>query len=158
MKDRVRLRDTTREDLPTLFKQQADPEANRMAGFTRENPSDREAFAAHWDRILRDGSITMKTILLDEKVAGHIGSFEREGALEITYWIGRKYWGKGIASRALSEFLTEMTVRPVYARAAKDNLGSIRVLEKNGFTLSGHDRFFANARGEEIDEVILVLQ
>jgi RimJ/RimL family protein N-acetyltransferase len=99
----------------------------------------------------------MKTILLEEQVAGHIGSFEREGTLEVTYWIGRKYWGKGIASRGLSDFLDEMTVRPVYARAAKDNVASIRVLEKCGFTVCGHDRGFAHACGEEIDEVILKL-
>ena len=41
----LRLRDVTKDDLPILFEQQADPEANRMAAFS---PRDRDAFMSHW--------------------------------------------------------------------------------------------------------------
>ena len=44
------------------------------------------------------------------------------------------------------------------ARVAKDNLGSRRVLEKRGFAIVGEARGFANARGEEIEELVLELQ
>jgi RimJ/RimL family protein N-acetyltransferase len=47
--------------------------------------------------------------------------------------------------------------RPIYARVAKDNVASLRVLEKCGFTITGQAKGFANARGEEIEEWILEL-
>ena len=157
MTSSVILRDVTEGDLPTFFEQQVDPAANHMAAFTREDPSDRDAFMAHWARILRDDTITTKTIISEGHVAGHVAKFERFGKPEVTYWIGREYWGMGIATRALSGFLGDLKVRPLYARAAKDNKASIRVLEKCGFTISGHDKGFAHARGEEIEEAILTL-
>ena len=154
---RVLLRDVTEGDLPVFFEQQLDAEANRMAAFTAEDPSDRTAFAAHWNRILADQAILTKTVLLDGRVAGHVSSFEQHGEREVTYWLGREYWGRGVATVALREFLRHEATRPLYARAAKDNLGSIRVLQKCGFEISGEDRGFANARGEEVEEFVLTL-
>jgi len=154
---RIVLRDVVEGDLATFFQQQLDPAANHMAAFTAKDPADRDAFMAHWDEILGDDTITKKTIVFEEHVVGHVASFERFGLAEVTYWIGMEYWGKGFATEALSQFLLELTARPLYARAAKDNYASIRVLEKCGFTISGHDKGFANARGEEIEEVIMEL-
>jgi RimJ/RimL family protein N-acetyltransferase len=144
-------------DLATFFQQQLDPAATHMAAFTAEDPADRDAFLARWGRILDDDAITTKTILSEEQVVGHIASFERFGLPEVTYWIGKEYWGRRFATEALSQFLLEVTARPLYARAAKDNVASIRVLQKCGFTISGHDKGYANARGEEIEEVIMEL-
>jgi RimJ/RimL family protein N-acetyltransferase len=90
-------------------------------------------------------------------VAGYVASFQRLGIPEVCYWIGREYWGKGLATRALAELLGQVTVRPLYARVARDNLASIRVLEKCGFTISGEDRGFSNSRGVEVEEFILSL-
>lgn len=155
---RILLRDVTDSDLPVFFEYQLDPDANRMAAFTTEDPSDRNAFAAHWTRILGDETIVTKTILLDGRVAGNILSFEQSGEREVSYWICREYWGRGIATRALSEFLGHVTKRPLYARAAKDNAGSLRVLEKCGFVISGEDKGFSNSRGEEVEEFVLKLE
>ena len=156
--DGVRLRDVTEDDLPAFFGQQLDPEANRMAAFTTEDPADRDAFAAHWARLLAAEDIVKKTVLLDGRVAGHVSSFPQDGEREITYWIGKEYWGRGVATRALRDFLRREATRPLFARAAKDNVGSIRVLEKCGFEISGEDRGFSNARGEEVEEFVLVLR
>jgi RimJ/RimL family protein N-acetyltransferase len=153
----VTLRDVVDDDIPVFFEQQLDPLANRMAAFTREDPTDRDAFMAHWRRILAEESVTVKTILHQALVAGHAASFERFGEPEVTYWLGKDHWGRGVATRALSLFLSECDVRPLYARAAGDNLASIRVLEKCGFERVGRDRGHANARGREIDEAILRL-
>lgn len=153
----VLLREVTDGDLPVFFEQQLDPAANHMAAFTCKDPADRDAFAAHWKKIQGDRSVTIRTILSDGRVAGHVASFERSGEREVTYWIGKEYWGKGIATRALSELLGQLKTRPLYARAARDNVASLRVLEKCGFTVSGHDKGFANARGEEVEEVVLKL-
>lgn len=152
------LRDVMVCDIAIFFEHQRDPDANRMAAFTAEDPADRVAFTAHWTAILGDDTITKKTILVDGKVAGNIVSFAQFGQPEVGYWIGRGYWGKGIATRALAAFLRYVTVRPLFARAAKDNVASIRVLEKCGFVTAGADKGFANARGEEIEEVILALE
>lgn len=147
-------------DLPIFFEFQRDPDANRMAAFTSKDPEDRVAFQAHWVRIRSDPRITLRTILLDGRVVGSVASFvdEELGKHEVTYWIGREHWGRGIATMALSLFLTEFSVRPIYGRAAKDNLASIRVLEKCGFHVIGADRGFANARGAEVEEVLLELK
>jgi RimJ/RimL family protein N-acetyltransferase len=154
----VLLRDVLEEDLPTFFAQQLDPDANTMAAFTAKNPSDKAAFSTHWAKILADESITIKTILYRADIAGHIACHAWFGDPEVTYWIGKEYWGLGIATASLSQFLATLKARPLYARAAKDNIASIRVLEKCGFAVSGHDRGFATARGEEIDELILKLE
>ncbi|MGA7730478.1 MAG: GNAT family N-acetyltransferase [Chloroflexia bacterium] len=152
------LRDVAQDDLPIFFEHQQDPGARHMVAFTSRDPNDREAFMAHWARILADDGITKRTILLDGQVAGNILSFVWDGKPEVGYWIGREYWGKGLATRALTHFLKIVTSRPLYAQAAKDNTGSIRVLEKCGFIITGYVKSFANARGEEIEEAILELK
>jgi len=92
-------------------------------------------------------------------VASSVLSYEEAGKPEVSYWIGKTYWGRGIATRSLAEFLAHgNTARPIYARVAKVNLGSRRVLEKCGFAIVGEARGFANARGEEIEELVLELQ
>ncbi len=103
-------------------------------------------------------TITKKTILFDGHVAGNIVSFEQAGEPLVGYWIGKEYWGKGVATKALSQLLGHVKARPLYARAAKHNISSIRVLEKCGFTISGNDKAIANAQGDEIEEVILKLR
>jgi RimJ/RimL family protein N-acetyltransferase len=153
----VLLRDVTLADLPTFFEHQLDPTSNYMAAFTAKDPDDRQAFDLHWAKILADDSIIKKTILYNDLVAGHILSFEQFGKPSVSYWVGRAYWGKDIATHALSTFLKELKTRPLYARAAKDNIASLRVLEKCGFMISGEDRGYSNARGEQVEEFILKL-
>ena len=156
---RLELRPVRQDDLPVFFEQQLDPLANHVAAFTAKDPSDRNAFEAHWSRVLADPTVTLRTVLLDGRIAGHVGSyFDQDLAQpEVFYWIGREFWGRGIASRALVEYLRERTTRPIYARVATDNVGSIRVLEKAGFVRSGRGRGFANARRQDTDEFILRL-
>lgn len=157
MADDVVLRVVGEDDLPIFFEQQLDPDANVMAAFTAEDPADRDAFAVHWTRILGDDRITIRTILCEGRVAGYVASFERLGQPEVSYWLGRAYWGRGLATEALSRFLRDLEPRPLYARAARDHLASIRVLEKCGFTVCGQGKAFAHGRGEEVAEVILRL-
>jgi RimJ/RimL family protein N-acetyltransferase len=150
----VRLREVTEDDLPIFYEQQADPEANAMAAFPAR---DREAFAEHWAKVLADDSVSKKTILFDGHVAGNIMRFEQSGQPLVGYWIGRNYWGKGIATRALSEFLGQVAARPLYARVAKHNVASIRVLEKCGFTVAGEDKASSSAGEDEVEELVMRL-
>jgi RimJ/RimL family protein N-acetyltransferase len=148
------LRPVKDSDLDIFFNQQLDADANYMAAFTAKYPTDRDAFFSKWEKIQSDKSIIIRTILFETKIAGHILVHSWFGDPEISYWIGKEFWGKGIASKAVLTFLDETNIRPLYARAASDNAASIRVLEKSGFVKTGTDKGFANARGEKIKEII----
>jgi len=148
------LRDVVEADIPILFEHQRDPEAVRMAAFPAR---DREAFTAHWQKILASNEGAKKTILFDGQVAGNIVIFERDGKRLVGYWIGREFWGRGLATRALAELLTEVKERPLHAYVATSNLGSVRVLEKCGFTFVSKETEFDDRLGEEIEEALYVL-
>jgi len=151
------LRDVAESDLPIIYEYQKDPEANRMAAFISRDPSDRDAFLTHWRRILSDPTGMTKSILWNGQIAGTVGIFAWGGKPHVTYWIGKEFWGKGIATQALTELLRLVNDRPVYASAARDNVASIRVLEKCGFARRGSARAFAGIRDTEIDEVFFEL-
>ncbi|GAA2423266.1 GNAT family N-acetyltransferase [Streptomyces macrosporus] len=158
--DEVELRETVPADLPHLFRFQLDPEANRMAAFTAADPSDRAAFDARWGRILDDPETVKRTVLVDGEVVGSVllhTPWDVPDRREVAYWIAREHWGRGIASRALAALLAERPHRPLYARVAKDNHGSLRVLEKCGFVRCGEGGGHAAARGETVEEWLLVL-
>lgn len=154
MLNNVQLRDVIDTDLPIFYEQQLDPEATDMAGFPARN---RDAFMSHWATIMADEAVWLRTILFDGEVAGNIVCFEQLGEREVGYWLGREYWGKGIATQALERFLKTIETRPLYAHVAKHNIGSRRVLEKCGFRIAGEDRFFSAVFGRNIDEFILTL-
>jgi RimJ/RimL family protein N-acetyltransferase len=128
------IREVSAADLPIFFAQQRDPVANRMAAFPAR---DNDAFMTHWTKILADPTVTARTVLLDGQVAGNVVSFERDGRREVGYWVGREFWGRGVATRALAAFLGLVPARPLYAGVAPHNAASIRVLEKCGFTVTG---------------------
>jgi RimJ/RimL family protein N-acetyltransferase len=156
--DELYLRDILGSDLAVFFAQQCDAEAIAMAAFTAKDPMDRDAFLAHWDKIWMDETVAIQTIVHNHRVIGHVMSYldeEEDCRCEVTYWLGKEFWGRGLASRALGEFLVSLEqTRPLYARTARDNMASRRVLEKNGFPVIGESMGFANARGEEIAELL----
>ncbi|MEE1770452.1 MULTISPECIES: GNAT family N-acetyltransferase [unclassified Streptomyces] len=154
---RISLREVQDGDLPLFFAFMSDPESVRAAAFTSEDPTDRHAFDAHWRRILADGSVVMRTVVADGTVVGNAGVYGPLGEREVTYWIDRARWGRGLATAALSALLDAVPERPLHARAAADNAGSRRVLEKCGFTVTGTDRGYAHARGAETDELLFTL-
>ena len=146
------LRNVTEEDLPIFFEHQRDPLAARMAAFP---PREREAFFAHWrTNVLRPENVT-RTVVVDDSVAGYIGSWNQDGMRLVAYWIGREQWGKGLATRALSEFLEIEKTRPLHAWVAAHNVGSIRVLEKCGFLTVSHEQ---PQQSDGVAEVLLALR
>ena len=126
------LRDVVESDLDVLYEQQREPEATRMALVpARERP----AFDEHWKKVLARQDAISKAIVYEGKVAGDALSWEQDGRRLIGYWLGREYWGKGLATRALAELVSVIADRPLHAWVATSNVGSVRVLEKNGFVL-----------------------
>jgi RimJ/RimL family protein N-acetyltransferase len=153
----VALRPIEDSDLDALFEQMRDPESVRMAAFTTKDPDDRAAFEIHMAKVRTSPEVTTLAVTADGRLVGTVACFVVDGDTEITYWIDRSWWGQGIASRALALFLDTVPVRPLYARAASDNVGSLRVLQKAGFVAIGTEISYANARDAEIEETILRL-
>lgn len=153
----VTLRDVLETDLPIFYEQQLDPQANHMAAFTAKDPADRAAFMAHWLKIMADPSIKIQAILWDGQIAGSVLRYFSEEGPEVSYWLGREFWGQGIATRALAAFIQTIPERPLYGRVVKDNFASLRVLQKCGFSITGEGKGFANARGTEVEEYVLML-
>ncbi|BDS10278.1 GNAT family N-acetyltransferase [Aureispira anguillae] len=151
------LRASIESDLDVFFVNQTDDEANFMAAFTPEDPLDKAAYMEKWKRLMTMDAIHMQTIVVEGKPVGSVVKYVMEGDAEITYAIAKEFWGKGLTTKAVQQFLALETTRPIYGRVAFDNYGSQRVLEKVGFKKIGKDKGFANARGAEIEEFIYQL-
>lgn len=149
------LREVTEADVPFLFALQLDPVANHLAGV---EPFDRETFLERWAGHLANDAIIARTIVVNEELVGHVLSFDQSGKREVGYRLAREHWGKGLATRALAEFVRDVeTTRPLCACVVADNPGSLRVLAKCGFVVTGRARSFWAARGGEVEEVLLEL-
>ena len=62
-----------------------------------------------------------------------------------------------MAGAAVAQLLDEVAVRPIYGRTVEDNVGSVRVLERNGFVRVGSEDSFAPARQATVTELIFKL-
>jgi RimJ/RimL family protein N-acetyltransferase len=155
--DSITIREVEPSDLETFYQHQLDPEAIRMAAFVSKDRKDKVAFDAHWKKILNSPQNTNRTIVAEGRVAGYVACYPDGEHMEVTYWLGREFWGRGLATLALHRMLDLVVERPVFARAATDNIGSIRVLQKCGFKIIGKNKGFANGRGEDTQEYILRL-
>jgi RimJ/RimL family protein N-acetyltransferase len=151
----VALRAVSEADLPTLFEIQLEPAGQAMAAFVDpRTASDLEAYLRKWRRLLDEGSVVARAVLVDGELVGSVGCFELDGDLEVTYWVRTDRWGRGIATAALAGLLIAVPQRPLFGRVAADNAGSARVLERNGFVRIGEETAYAAARGSEIRELI----
>lgn len=153
----VTIRPLAEDDLDSIFEWQRDPAAVHMAAFTHPDPNDRAAFDAHQRRILHDPSIRSRVVEEDGVLVGTIAAFTMEGDREVTYWLDPTTWGRGIATAALRLLLAEEDTRPLFARVAEGNPGSLRVLEKVGFEVIGTEVSHAAGRGCDVRESILRL-
>ena len=143
------LRNVVEGDLPTFFEHQQDPEANSMAAYPAK---EWDAFISHWrHKILGNRDNEARTILVDDQVVGYVSSWKQDGRRLVAYWVGREYWGRGVARTALAEFLTNHEHhRPIHAYVAQSNARSMRVLEKCGFQRVGEP-------ADGVAEVLFVL-
>lgn len=154
----VTLRETEVEDLDAFFTFQSDEEAGYMAAFVNENWQDKEVYLARWRKLLADINIKIRTILVDNKVAGNISIWMLMDEPQIAYGLGKEFWNRRIVTNALQQFLTIFPERPLFGRAAFDNIASIKVLTKCGFKKINEDMLYAHARGKEIKEIVFVLE
>ncbi len=135
-RDEVRLRDVVDADLEVFFEQEHDPEATRRSKFA---PREHDRFMTHWrTKVLADATAFVQAVTVDGEPAGHVVAWSAEdGRRSIGYWLGRRYWGGGVGTRALTLFLERETARPLHADPVAGNTGSVRLLEKLGFQHAG---------------------
>ena len=98
---------------------------------------------AEWwiGEVMKESPRTNFVIAIDEKVVGGIGFILKKDVyrktLEIGYWLGEEYWGKGIMTKAVKLMINygfeNFEVIRIEARVFSWNKGSMRVLEKAGF-------------------------
>ena len=153
----INLRPTKLSDLDNFFQFQLDEEANYLAAFTPKDPKDKKAYMDKHSRLLDDTEVNYQTIIIGSDIIGSIAKFMMGNDAEITYWIDRNYWGRGIATKALNQFLVMEKTRPIFGRVVNDNYGSQKVLEKCGFTKIGTECGFANARQTVVEKYIYKL-
>jgi RimJ/RimL family protein N-acetyltransferase len=153
--DQIRLRDLQPGDLPRLYEFNLDPEANRLAATI---PRSAAVFDAHWKTARAQPGVVVKAILLENVLAGYVSCFKQNGLDAVGYWVGREFWGQGIASKALELLLKEVAVRPLHARVATANRASLRVLEKCGFVVQCVEVSPASERFLECKEAFLILK
>jgi RimJ/RimL family protein N-acetyltransferase len=153
----VGLRSVRDSDLEIFYDHQCEPEAVAMALFPSR---DRNAFFCHWktNTLVRPDAKAM-TVTYGDSVAGNIGSWETDGHVLVGYWIGKAYWGNGVATAALQRFLTDHEPRrPVHAHVVAANVGSVRVLEKCGFELVERTTEFNESFGIEVEELLMAYE
>jgi RimJ/RimL family protein N-acetyltransferase len=154
----ISLRPLTEDDIPVLFSIQLDEEAQRLAAFTdAEAARDADAFERKYRKILADDAIVNRIVEVRGEVVGSVATFPMEGDTELTYWIRKDWWGKGVATAAVAALLDEVKHRPIHARVVEDNTGSVRVLERNGFVRIGSEDSFAPGRQATVTELIFML-
>ena len=152
------LRDVRPEDLDEFFAHQQDDEANVMSAFAPRNPKDRGVFDYHWAQLLGDERTLVKTIQDEQgRAAGALVCSREGGVPELSFWTAREYWGQGLTTAAVDEFLAEFSERPVRAHVPTDNVGSQKVLKRRGFEVVGEEKVFSNARAAVVVEHVLEL-
>lgn len=145
----VQLRAATEGDVPVFFRHYL----QSITGGDGE-----AAFCGRWHRMLKDPHFLIQTITVDNEIAGYVAHFVQCETPSISYWLDEQLWGRGIATAALQLFLEMIAERPLYARAATDNIASHRVLEKCGFEKVRSDSYLSKDRGAELEEIVFAIR
>ena len=150
----VALRKIEPVDLPAIYSFQADPVAIKIAVvFGRSRPE----FDAHWTKILNDPKVIARAIIAVGNLVGYVSCIQMDGLDSVGYWIERSQWGKGYATKGVQLLLDEVTKRPLHARVARTNAGSIRVLEKCGFRVVRYENSPDDGKFPVCEEAIMQL-
>ncbi|MDT0182578.1 GNAT family N-acetyltransferase [Microbacterium sp. ARD31] len=153
----IELRAVDEDDLDAIFEMMRDPDAIAQAAFTAEDPDDRGAFDAWIRRQLESPGVQSWVVTEDGGFAGTAAAFTVDDDREVSFWIARHARGRGVATEALRQLVAREPIRPLFARAATHNAGSIAVLERNGFTEVSRNVAFAPGVGREVEEIVFTL-
>jgi RimJ/RimL family protein N-acetyltransferase len=104
--------------------------------------------------VLKKTIVVVSAVSVENQVTGNIGSWTADGKREVGYWLDHAFWGRGVATEALSDFLCLEQTRPLHAGVAKHNVASIRVLQKCGFKIPSVEE---PSNGADASHVLLTL-
>ncbi|MBN2195067.1 MAG: GNAT family N-acetyltransferase [Polyangiaceae bacterium] len=146
--EEVVLEPVSRRHTAAIQAMASDPEVAGTTGLPSPYPTDGAArFVGLALQGRAQGSGYHLVILVRRRCVGVCGvkNIDPTGrAGEIGYWIGRAYWGRGIATRAVMALCevarTELGLRTLSAWSLEKNTASIRVLEKCGFCRTRRER------------------
>jgi RimJ/RimL family protein N-acetyltransferase len=144
-KSKIQIRPILKKDAPTIAKLGNNKKIWNNIRDAMPHPyhlKDAESFIASKEK---DKPNTTFGITINDNLCGLIGleiqkDIYRKSA-ELGYWLGESYWGKGLASEAVKLVVKHgfehFDIERIFAAAFEYNIGSIRVLEKNGFVKEG---------------------
>jgi RimJ/RimL family protein N-acetyltransferase len=153
----IELRALEDDDLDAICEMMRDRDAIAMAAFTAQDPDDREAFDAWIGRQRRSDDVLTLVVTENGGFAGTAAAFTVDGDREVSFWIAEHARGRGVATAALRLLVSREPARPLFARVAAHNAGSIAVLERNGFTEVSRNVDFAPGLGRETEEIVFTL-
>ena len=153
------LKPLAEADFGALYHVQNDDEAAWVAGGGAHR--DRDAFTQRMANIVKGDQMqcAMQVMWAQGTIAGYLAHFIRDGKnREVSLWLDRAVWGKGLATRAMHMFLSglpdQIKAEPIFARVVDGNDASARVMEKNGFFNVGRDKFYSDIRSCEVSETL----
>lgn len=153
----IELRDLDEDDLDAVFEMMRDPEGVAMAAFTADDPDDRAAFDAWMARQRGNADVLYQVVTENGGFAGTAAAFTIDGDREVSFWIARHAWNRGVATAALRLLVSREPVRPLFARAAAHNVASIAVFHHAGFTEVSRNTAYAPGLGREVEEIVFAL-
>jgi RimJ/RimL family protein N-acetyltransferase len=162
----IKLRPWNIEDAESLVENANNFEIARFMSdtfpypYTIEHANNFIAFAT------KDEPIHIFAIEIDGKAVGGIGIHPQVDIMkknaELGYWLGEKYWGKGIISKAIRKIIPwafkTYDITRIYARPFGSNMVSQKVLEKAGFILEARIKENIFKNGAYLDELIYAIR
>ena len=156
------IREWRRGDEESLVRHANNPKVVRTLRDRFPHPytrADADLWIAHASA---EDPITNFALVVDGQAVGGIGFMRQDDvsrrSVEIGYWLGEAYWGRGIATAAvcaLSDYIfASFDVCRIYASVFDTNGASIRVLEKAGFVCEGRQRRAVTKNGETLDSLM----
>jgi len=153
----IDLRGLEDDDLDAVFEMLRDADAVAQAAFTRADASDRASFDEWIAPRRASPDVSLHVVTERGGFAGIAAAFTVDGEREVTLWLARHAWGRGVATEALGLLVSREATRPLFARVAAHNAAGIAVLERAGFTEVSRSQQFAPGLGREAEEVVYTL-
>lgn len=161
-----KLRPWTINDLDSLVENANNSKIAKFMTDGFPHPYTKENGKAFIEFATKDNPIHIFAIDLNGKAVGGIGVHPQPDIYkknaELGYWLGEKYWGQGIISKAITQMVTfafnTYDIDRVFARPYGTNMASQKVLEKAGFNLEGRFEKTLIKNGELLDEMIYAIR
>lgn len=153
----IDLRDFDDDDHDAVFAMMRDREALELVAFTADHPDDPDEFDAWLHRRRAHPDVTLFTVTEDGGYAGTAALFRTEADREVTIWLARHAWGRGIGTATLEILVSREPERPLYARAAAHNAAAVAILRRVGFAEVSRAVSFAPGLGRDAEQVVFAL-